>query len=136
VVEKANPSSFRYVLFKRLVSGEDGNGEVLCHDLETNATPQASHDSNCELPIEGEEEISEDGSSSLTIVELETLDTILDVLSVEDPQVSTAILLEKVIPLVEFVGCKIFKSTLVSRLNFNLFLSTDTLIIITHLVGF
>jgi len=48
-------------------------------------------------------------------------------LSSEEPQVSSTVPKDKVILFVEFVGHKIFKSTLVSQLNANPFLSKDRL---------
>jgi len=125
LVEKADPSSFAYVPSKIPVSGEDGDGEVLRHDLEDTVTVEESEDSN--LLVEGEEELLEDGSPTLPTVELEACAAISEVLDSTEPQLKTAIFHDKVIPFVEFGGHKIFKSTLVSQLNSNPFLSKDRL---------
>ena len=126
-VETVDPHSFAYIPSKTPVRGEDGDSEVLCHDLQSTATVQATMDSNCSLTVDGEEELEEDFSAALPAVESETHNAMSDMLNLEEPQVSTAIPTEKVIPFVEFFGHKIFKSTLVSQLNSNPFLSKDRL---------
>jgi len=50
------------------------------------------------------------------------------VLNSKEPQVSSTISVEKVLPFVEYGGHNIYKSTLVSQLNANSFLSKDKLI--------
>jgi len=48
-------------------------------------------------------------------------------LNLEEPQANCALPIEKVIPFVKCVGYNIYKSTLVSQLNANPFLSKDRL---------
>lgn len=65
-------------------------------------------------------------------MEDETRDAISDVLSAHEPQVSTRVAPSKVLPIVEYVGYVILKSTLVSQLNGNPFLSKDHLTRVKH----
>lgn len=126
-VEKLDPHSFAYVPSSVPVSGEDGDAEVLCHDLEANTIDEGGEDLNCDASIDGAEDGLEDSVTTVAEVQSETQDAISEMLSSQEPQVSTALPTEKVIPFVEFAGHKIFKSTLVSQLNSNPFLSKDRL---------
>lgn len=123
LVEKEDPHNFAYVLTKSPVRGEDDDGEVLRANIETNALDHDSVDSNSNTCIEGEVDIVEDGAPNLLVVEFETQDAISEMLNLEEPQIST----DKVIPFVNYDGHYIYKSTLVSQLNANPFLSKDRL---------
>ena len=127
LVEKADPQNFAYVPTKSPVRGEDGDGEVLRADLEENSLDHDSVNSNSNPCIEGEEDIVEDEAPNLFDVEIETRDAMTEMLNLEEPQVSSALPTDKVIPFVQYGGHNIYKSTLVSQLNANPFLSKDRL---------
>lgn len=127
VVERTDPQHFAYVPANLPVRGEDGDGEVLRADLEAQAGSEVSVDSNSIPCAEREEEIVDDGSPTLFVLEAEAQDAVCDVLNLEEPQVSNALPSDKVIPYVQYGGHNIYKSTLVSQLNANPFLSKDRL---------
>jgi hypothetical protein len=127
LVEKNDPHNFAYVPAKSPVRGEDGDGEVLRANLDTNALDYDNVDSNSNPCMEGDVDIVEDGASNLLVVESETRDAMSEMLNLEEPQISTILPIDKVIPFVEYDGHKIYKSTLVSQLNANPFLSKDRL---------
>ena len=106
---------------------EHCDGEVLRVDLEANALDHDSVNSNSNPYIEGEVDIVEDGASNLLVLESETRNAMSEMLNLEEPQVSTALSIDKVTPFVEYDGHNIYKSTLVSQLNVNHFLSKDRL---------
>jgi hypothetical protein len=121
LVEKNDPHNFAYVPAKSPVRGEDGDGEVLRANLDTNALDYDNVDSNSNPCMEGDVDIVEDGASNLLVVESETRDAMSEMLNLEEPQISTILPIDKVIPFVEYDGHKIYKSTLVSQLNANPF---------------
>ena len=69
----------------------------------------------------------EDASENLVVLQAEAVDAVIQMLDLEEPQVCCALPAEKVIPFVEYGGHHIYKSTLVSQLNANPFLSKDRL---------
>ena len=123
VLEKMDPQNFAYIPATCPVRGEDGDAEVLRDDLAATATQSGIVDSNSTSPVEGEEDILEDGSPDLPVLQVEAEDAISDMLNGEEAQVRCLLLTEKVIPFVEYGGHNIYKSTLVSQLNANPFLS-------------
>ena len=135
-MEKADPSNLVYIPDRTPVRGKDGDGVVLRHDLEVNVADPSGPESNCNATGNGEEEILDDCPNTATTVESETCDAISEMLSMEEPQVSTTLPSEKVIPYVEFRGHKIFKSTLVFQLNSNPFLFNDRLIRVKNSIYF
>lgn len=136
IVEKADPQNFAYVPASKPVRGEDGDAEVLRADLEAVATDQRTVDSNSSPADEGEEELVEDGAANLVVVEAETCAAVAEMLNGEEPQLNSAIPVDKVIPFVEYGGHQIYKSTLVSQLNANPFLSKDRLTRVKHSIYF
>jgi len=60
-------------------------------------------------------------------MQAETPDALATTLNAQEPQVSSALLSNKVISFIEYGGLNIYKSTLVSQFNANLFLSKDRL---------
>ena len=107
--------------------GKDGDSEVLHADLEAEAGREVSVDSNFVPCAEGEEVIVDDDFPILFVLEVEAQDVVSDVLNLEEPQISNALPSDKVIPYVQYGGHNIYKSTLVSQLNANPFLSKDRL---------
>ena len=77
--------------------------------------------------IDAEDEVCNDGVPAITVLESETRDIIIEMLSYHENHVEGEQAAIKVEPFVEFDGNQIFKSTLVGQLNGNPFLSKDTL---------
>jgi hypothetical protein len=71
-----------------------------------------------------------------TVAEIEARDVICTMLDNHESQVQDIASPEKVIPFVEYDGNVIYKSTLVSQLNGNPFLSKDRLIRVRNFVYF
>ena len=71
LVEKADPQHFAYVPTTSHVKGEDGDLEVLHADLEANVLQEISVDNNQVPTAKGEEDIVEDGSPALLVLEAE-----------------------------------------------------------------
>ena len=94
--------------------GEDSDGEVSHADLEAHAGGEVSVDNNSVPYAEGEEEIVDNDSPTLFVLEVEAQDVVCDVLNSEEPQVSNALPSDKIIPYVQYGGHNIYKSTLVS----------------------
>jgi len=69
LVEKDDLSSFPYVPTRTPVLGEDGDGEVFRDDLQTTAVHEVGTDLNNSPFVEGEEEISEKDSPTLSAIE-------------------------------------------------------------------
>ena len=124
---ESKPVEFAYVPTTKPVREEDRDAEVLRIDLEAVVTDQTSVDNNSSLANEEEEDLVEDGAGNLLVVKAETCAAVFEMLNGEEPQMSSAILVEKVIPFVEYGSHQIYKSTLVSQLNANPFLSKDRL---------
>jgi len=80
--------------------------------------------------IEGS--IDEDGAKHSATLEEETRNAIMDLFNRDEVQVSTIQTDEKIKPTVEVDDHCIYKSTLVSQLNGNNFLSKDRLVRIKH----
>lgn len=127
LVETTDPLSFAYMLATTPLRGEDGDVEVLCIDLEATTVEQVNAESNCSAMDDTEEDILEDVAVNLPILEAEFSDVVIEMLNLKEPQLSCALLANKVIPFVEYGGHNIYKSTLVSQLNANPFLSKDRL---------
>jgi hypothetical protein len=121
LVGKEDPHKFAYVLTKSPVRGGDGDGEVLRANLETTALDHDSVDNNSNHCIEGEVDIVEDRPPNLLVVEFRVQDAMSEMLNLEEPQINTTPPTDKVIPFVNYDGHYIYKSTLVSKLNANIF---------------
>ena len=78
----------------------------------------------------------DDSIEHLAALEEETCDAIMDILNCALPQVTMLQSNEKIMPTMEVDGHYIYKSTLVSQLNGNHFLSKDRLTRIKHSIEF
>ena len=67
----------------------------------------------------------EDKLDPMVVAQLEARDVIQSILDIHKPQVKGISILNNVVPFVEYDGHVIYKSTLVSQLNDNPFLSKD-----------
>lgn len=74
-----------------------------------------------------EAELPEDDVNPIVLAEMETRDVLAEMLSTHENQVVSELAPLRVIPVVEYGGHQILKSTLVSQLNANPFLSKDRL---------
>ncbi len=83
-----------------------------------------------------EDDVVDDGLQLSTLVEEETRDVITDLLNQAEDHVTSAQATGKILPTVEVDGHSIYKSTLVSQLNGNVFLSKDRLARIKHSIYF
>lgn len=131
-LEKADSKHLAFVPGRSPVAGEDGDSEVLREALQVpTAVDSEEHggDSNPNDVLEDvlEDEVLDDGLDSLALLEDKTRDVLNEMLNSQEMQVSTLVTLDRIVPVVEFGGCQIFKSTLVSQLNGNPFLSKDRL---------
>ena len=109
------------------VRGEDDDAEVLRCDLEAREAEGIFVASNSNPYKDTKTEIEEDVSKNLVVLEAEVRDVVTKMLNLEEPQVNSALPIDNVIPFVEFGGHHIYKSTLVSQLNANPFVSKDRL---------
>ena len=114
------------------IAGKDGDAKVFCEHLLDSATTviDANPTSHVNPSILLEDEIVDDDIlDSLPFLEDETRDALSDILNgVEDHFEPIATPPTKILLYVEYEGNQIFKSTLVSQLNGNPFLSKDRLI--------
>lgn len=131
MVERADKQSFAYTPTSKPIHGEDGDMEVLRsdlqeveHELERRIASENLHPSICEHV---EEEIVDDGADSMIVVDTETRDAISEMLDFHEEHVGASSVDTKVIPIVQFNGHSIYKSTFVGQLNDNPFLSKDRL---------
>ena len=83
-----------------------------------------------------EDDVADDGLQLSTLVEEETCDVTTDLLNQAKDQVSSVQRTKKILPTVEVFGHSIYKATLVSQLNGNVFLSKDRLARIKHSIQF
>jgi hypothetical protein len=133
-VEKLDPKHFAYVPTKSPVPGEDGDCEVLRHALELEEFADAADEASRAVTKENED--VDDLLDAATVAEIEARDVICTMLDNHESQVQDIASPEKVIPFVEYDGNVIYKSTLVSQLNGNPFLSKDRLIRVRNFVYF
>ena len=130
-VELADTTSFAFFAVTKPIRGEDGDMEVMREDIrekeqELQRTTEL-HDLQSNGLIDMEEDMVDDGVPTIAVVESETRDIILEVLSNHEDHVSYRASSEKFVAFAEFDGNRIFKSTLVGQLNGNPFLSKDRL---------
>jgi hypothetical protein len=119
-VEKNDFNHFAYTPSTALVLGQDGNCEVLRHTMEEEANDVYRPHLETEVPEEDLEDPAE-------VVELEARDIVREMLDSHENHVDSHVTPKKVIPFVQYGGNQIYKSTLVSQLNDNPFLSKDCL---------
>lgn len=87
-LERADPQQFAYVLASSPVWGEDGDAKVLCHDLQATTAGEVSVDNNSCPIADVEEDIVEDGSPDIAVLESEGQDVVTELLNSEEPQMS------------------------------------------------
>ena len=120
----------------RPVHGEDGDGKVMREAVATSILSGGLSLLPEILNQDVEDEIVDDGLDPEAVVADEARDALADVLNNAEIQVSSRVAPLKVLPFVEYAGHKIYKSTLVSQLNGNPFLSKDRLTRVKHSMYF
>jgi hypothetical protein len=131
-VEKLDPKHFAYVPTKTPIPGEDGDGEVLRHTLE-----QSECAANDDADVETSDNAEVEGEADATcLLENEARDAIRSMLDEHERQLEDIPRPQTVIPYVTYSGNVIYKSTLVSQLNGNPFLSKDRLTRVRNSVYF
>jgi hypothetical protein len=120
IFEKEDNKQFAYVPSNAPVHGEDGDCEVLRHILEVEAGRLVDEDSV-------HEEDEEDVTEATVVAEMEARDVIQSMLDSHEAQVILECRADKIVPFVVYEGNQIYKSTLVSQLNGNPFLTKDHL---------
>ena len=126
-VEKADGKFLNFKPSCTPVLGEDGRLEVLRHSLQVAASLGGQ---TGQLPVDQENlesEFFEDGEDATVVVEDEVRDAIANMLNCHEQQILATPAPTKVSPTVAYKGHLIYKSTLVSQLNGNPFLSKDRL---------
>ena len=78
----------------------------------------------------------DDGLQLFTLVEEETCDAITDLFNQAEDHVTSVLSIENILPTVEIDGQSIYKSTLVSQVNGNVFLTKGRLARIQHVIQF
>ena len=142
MVESADPKHWAYVAPEKPVPGEDGDAEVLRESLSGQVDGECAEgeDENIDHDMSVADGVEEDGQEDLRVAEEECRDAILEMLDSVEPSVGLPTTGEtsapKILPVVEYMGKAIFKSTLVAELNGNPFLSKDRLTRIKNFVYF
>ena len=124
LVEKTDPRHMAFVPRTRIVRGEDGDAEVLRDSIMTDSSAQEGEIARL---LHLEEDIEHDGLDNLSVLQEEARDALTSIMNDEEVQVNPCNVPSIVVPYVECSGHRIFKSTLVTRLNGNPFLSKDRL---------
>lgn len=136
VIEKDDPTWLSCTPAATPVLGEDGDSEVMRETVAAESLRTARRAANSGAVEELEDEIIDDGLDAQAVLEDETRDAVADVLNAHENQVSSRAAPPKIVPIVEYAGYTIFKSTLVSQLNGNPFLSKDHLTKVKHSMYF
>lgn len=136
VLERADPKSFAYKPSSRPTSGEDGDSEVLRDRLRDNAASSLGNRDAPHMRDSVDDDLIDDAAEESAMLEQETRDVITDVLNRAETQVPVSENEEKIKGTVELEGHTIYKSTLVSQLNGNNFLSKDRLARVKHSIAF
>lgn len=142
LVERADPKHWTYVPPARPVPGEDGDAEVLREALavQTEAACSASEGDDGVADDGGLHSLSEDEGDVLRVAEEECRHAISEMLDEAEPRQPGMSDCEssnlKIMPVVQYNGQTIYKSTLVADLNGNPFLSKDRLTRIKNSVYF
>lgn len=127
-VEAADSKHWSYHLPVSLVRGEDGDGKVMRESLATKApfTENLEVDPDCNL---GEDSITTDDLDPLQVVEDECKHAFRDIISTSEALPITDLEACECSPrislMVKYCSKMLYKSTLVSELNGNPFLSKD-----------
>ena len=148
-LESADPKHWAYVPPPKPVPGEDGDAEVLREalDAQMEGESASSEDINNDGDIDDFDadtnhldDVLEDGQDDLRVAEDECRDAISHMLQAAEPSEpvvsSLTNLDDKIVPVIEYMGKAIYKSTLVADLNGNPFLSKDRLTRIKNSVYF
>jgi hypothetical protein len=108
------------------IYGDDGDEEVLQEQMRFQVEYEVFEDTKaCDVHVEAE--LPKDDVNPIVLAEMETRDVLAEMLSTHENQIVSELAPLKVIPVVEYRSHQIFKSTLVSQLNANPFLSNDSL---------
>lgn len=132
LVESNDPKYWAYVPPKKATTGDDGDGEALRDAMvDTDANDNVVH-------LEDE---LEDDPEPLGIAEGECMDALSELMDAVEPPApsltnSGATHAQTIVPTVEYGGKTIYKSTLVSELNGNPYLSKDRLTRVRNSVYF
>jgi hypothetical protein len=119
IVERIDAKNFAYTPSKTLVADEDGDTEYLRHTLEIHAQNAddnlCNDDSPCqEAELTAKEFDAVEDTQHITIVEDEARGAIRDMLDEHEVVIDDPYEGQKIVPIVEYSGNVIFKSTLVS----------------------
>ena len=118
-IEKRDPKHFAYTLGNLPLPREDGDCEVLCHNLEANQPDVGG-------PAAGKE-YKDNPQQTAIEMEAKAADVITEMLNAHEELMPAIIPEIAIVPFVQYEGKQIFKNTLVSQLNGNPFLSKDQL---------
>jgi hypothetical protein len=136
-IEALDPKHWSYVPAAKATVGEDGNGEVLRDAMAAAATDPTTVVDLGEGLFHLEEDLFDDRVSPVEVAQNECKDAISEMFNaVECPMDEASHSDTKIIPIVEFSGKVIYKSTLVSELNGNPYLSKDRLTRVRNFVYF
>jgi hypothetical protein len=135
-LEKVDERFMKFKHGSRPVSGEDGDSEVIRENMM--ASRHAGDEEGAQILCQDdlENDFCDDGQDATIVLEGEVRNAISNMLSSHEEQVSTVACPTQVSPTVEFAGHSIYKSTLVSQLNGNPFLSKDRLTRVKHSMYF
>ena len=128
IIEQGDPKHMAYVKSKNAIIGEDGDSEVLREALDIASiidVELVNSNSNNLDELEGNFEGG--GVEDLTILEEETRQVVIEMVDSMELQVMSQTSSPNIVPIVTYEGHTIYKSTLVSQLNGNPFLSKDRL---------
>ena len=122
-VERNDPEHLAFT-YGAPIYEDDGDGEVFREQMCFPMEDEVFEDTRaCDVHVEAE--LPDDGVYPIVLVKMETQDGLAEILGTYENQVVFKLAPLKVIPIVEYGGHQIFKSTLVSQLNANHFLSND-----------
>jgi hypothetical protein len=131
-VEREDLKFWAYLPAKKVTAGEDDDGEVLREAMATPAALPQIVSADGEQFLHLEEDLVDDGLNPLLVAENECRDALADLMNEVEPPPEfptdtdpSSVL--KISPTVHLLGKDIFKSTLVSKLNGNPYLSKDWL---------
>ena len=126
-VEKEGPTHLAYQPVATPQPGVDGDAECERVRLESNDDGVLGSGSASNLNDVLEDEILDNSDICLQALEEETRNVFVEILTDHKVQVPLGTLPRKIVPLVTYEGHSIYKSTLVSQLNGNPYLSKDRL---------
>lgn len=135
-LETTDEKFMKFKSTSKLVFGEDGDSEVIRHTLQQATSLEEEGDTVVPNQTHLESELFDDGQDIGMVAEGEVRDAIADMLNTHEEQVIAVAAPPSIVPVVEFGGHFIYKSTLVSQLNGNPFLSKDRLTRVKHSMYF